>query len=218
MKKLILLFLLIIFYSCGVQTTLVKPEIISVNLPELNSVNNSEIGITLVTKESGFKYNAIRITKGKEAKKGYVMKEIKEGEIFYNDKFTKKYDLYRTVEDSTFGIAIPKNGENQYVFVDNGMGINIYKISDFLEYEKTFKPIETKEYFKQEFIYNGRVGSALKFIYREFINDFARPAFTQELQYDISESNTIGFRGLRIEVLSATNTNIKYKVISLFQK
>ncbi len=46
----------------------------------------------------------------------------------------------------------------------------------------------------------------------------ARPSFTQELVYDINESNIIGFRGLRIEVLNTTNTNIEYRILSYFNK
>jgi len=41
-------------------------------------------------------------------------------------------------------------------------------------------------------------------------------AFTQEVQYDLSSSNEIGFKKLRINVLSATNTEIVYKLIRNF--
>lgn len=71
--------------------------------------------------------------------------------------------------------------------------------------------------FKQEFIYNGKVGNSIKFIYREFSNDLARPSFTQDIQYDLNESTLVGFKGLKIEILSATNTLIKYKVLSHFK-
>lgn len=46
----------------------------------------------------------------------------------------------------------------------------------------------------------------------------ARPAFNQELQYDLNESNTVGFKGLRMEIVNATNTSIEYKVLSSFNK
>ena len=68
----------------------------------------------------------------------------------------------------------------------------------------------------QEFIYNGRVGDAVKFVYREFKNSYARPAFTQEVQYDLSHSDEIGFQDLRIKVIDATNTDITYTVIRNF--
>jgi hypothetical protein len=40
----------------------------------------------------------------------------------------------------------------------------------------------------------------------------ARPAFYQDLNYDLSESKIIGFRDIRIEVIEGTNTDIKFMV------
>lgn len=49
--------------------------------------------------------------------------------------------------------------------------------------------------------------------YREFSGDLARPAFTQSATYDLADGHTIGFRGARIEVISADNTGIRYRVL-----
>jgi hypothetical protein len=217
MKKLLFLITFISLCSCGVQTKAVMPESTKTEIPQLNVVSNAEIGITLVTKESGYKYNAIKITKGRKAKPGYAVKEIKEGDIYIHDFYTDKYDLYTSQSDITFGIAIPKAGGNPITF-SKSSGIIFSRVKCIIEYTQTMVPVPKKEYFKQEFIYNGRVGNALKFVYREYIDDYARPAFTQDLQYDLSESKIIGFRGLRIEVLNATNTNIEYKVLNQFNK
>lgn len=218
MKTTLMLLLTSILISCGVQTKLTTPENFTTNIPELNISNNTEIGITLVSKETGYKYNALKITNDKKVKTGFLSRELKAGEIYINDSYTSKFNLYRNINEPTFGIAIPKNGGKQQVFLNNGMGIKLFQIKDIIDFKVTHTPVPKKEYFKQEFIYNGRVGNALKFIYREYIDDIARPAFTQDLQYDLSESKIIGFRGLRIEVITATNTNIEYKVISQFQK
>ena len=67
--------------------------------------------------------------------------------------------------------------------------------------------------FKVEFIYNGRTGDEIKFIYREFINDLARPAFTQDLVYDLSADDVIGFKGMRLRVIEASNTSIEYSIL-----
>lgn len=72
--------------------------------------------------------------------------------------------------------------------------------------------------FRQQLIYNGRVDNNVRFIYREFSNDMARGSFTQEIQYDFSESKTIGFKGVRIEIINASNTQIEYKVQSHFNR
>ena len=67
---------------------------------------------------------------------------------------------------------------------------------------------------KQELIYNGKSQNTIKLSYREFKDDFVRPAFSQELTYDLSEGKIIGFRGMKIEVLEATNSGIKFIVQS----
>jgi hypothetical protein len=69
---------------------------------------------------------------------------------------------------------------------------------------------------KSELIYNGRVGDALRFIYREFYDDMARPSFTQEIQYDLGISTIVGFKSAKLEIFEATNTKISYQVISHF--
>jgi hypothetical protein len=74
--------------------------------------------------------------------------------------------------------------------------------------------IPSDETFKQEFIYGGRTASTIKFTYREFVNNLARPSFSQDVQYDLEESNIVGFKGLKIEVVNASNLEIKYKVLS----
>ena len=68
------------------------------------------------------------------------------------------------------------------------------------------------ENFRRELLYQGKVGNELRFSYREFSGDLARPAFTQELSFDLNEGNTVGARGARLEVLEASNISITYKV------
>lgn len=70
--------------------------------------------------------------------------------------------------------------------------------------------------FRQEFIYNGKSGDTLKFLYRELKDSYLRTPFTQEVSYDIKEGNPIGFKGARLEVIEATNYKIKYKLIKKF--
>lgn len=74
------------------------------------------------------------------------------------------------------------------------------------------------EYFRKTLIYNGHVGNVIRIGYREFIDDRARPAFSNEVQYDLDEGNIIGYGGAQLEVIEATNTNIRYKVIKYFRE
>lgn len=66
-------------------------------------------------------------------------------------------------------------------------------------------------------IYNGRVGTSAKFLYREISNEMMRPSFSQDIQYDFSASRTFGFKGARINVIDATNTQLTYSVLATFR-
>ena len=74
--------------------------------------------------------------------------------------------------------------------------------------------------FKYELLYQGVDESTLRVKYREFKGDLARPAFSQDLTYKLNDDgkSTIHFKDVEIDVLSATNSEIKYRVNSSFTK
>ncbi|MGA2402140.1 MAG: hypothetical protein ABSG91_10580 [Syntrophobacteraceae bacterium] len=76
--------------------------------------------------------------------------------------------------------------------------------------------MEAQDSFKREILYDGKSGTTIHLSYREFARDMARPAFTQELYYDIRDDRVIGFKGARFEVIDANNTGIRYRVLSGF--
>jgi hypothetical protein len=73
--------------------------------------------------------------------------------------------------------------------------------------------------FQREILYQGSANGVINVSYRELTNNMARPAFDQDVKYEISKdgSTIIAFKGVRIEVLSADNTSIKYRVIEPFR-
>jgi len=72
--------------------------------------------------------------------------------------------------------------------------------------------------FKKELLYQGVSKGVIRVSYREFKNDMARAAYTQDAQYDINEDGTalIAFKGLRIDVINASSSSIKYRVTKPF--
>jgi hypothetical protein len=72
--------------------------------------------------------------------------------------------------------------------------------------------------FRVQLLYSGVSKGTVALSYREFMRDLARPAFSQELTYDLADGDEIGFRGARLKVLKATNVSIKYIVIKPLAK
>jgi len=80
-----------------------------------------------------------------------------------------------------------------------------------------FAPVEAEPQegsFKAELVYTGVSENTARLLYREYVDDMARSAFSQELEYDLSDSNIISFRSISIEVLEATSSNMRFRVIS----
>lgn len=71
---------------------------------------------------------------------------------------------------------------------------------------------------QQTIEYAGRSGDVLKFIYSEFTNGLARQAFTREFQVDLKQGNIAAYKGAVIEIESASNASITYKVVRNFQQ
>ena len=124
MKKISLLFLLILL-SCGPSKKAIIVEYSESIIPELNKQSQSEIGETLIEKESGFKYDGIKLLNGTKAEKTYVYREVKAGDIFIKKSEMNEYDLYEGT-DQYFGIAIPKNGGIPSFYFYNGH-VSFYK-------------------------------------------------------------------------------------------
>ena len=56
----------------------------------------------------------------------------------------------------------------------------------------------------------------MKFLYRETAEEHGDTPLTQEVQYDLGESDVIGFKGARIKILESTNTKLRYIVLKNF--
>lgn len=87
-----------------------------------------------------------------------------------------------------------------------------------LPYNETFLNISTKG-LKRELLYNGSYKGELKIQYREYLNDFARPAFYQDLSYEIKNGeNEIDIKGVKILFEAQDKNRLKYRVVSGFKK
>lgn len=98
-------------------------------------------------------------------------------------------------------------------------GVSIYggKVCDSDKpFTRTKRPSMEADGFQQTLIYSGKVGSKINIGYREFSNSYARPAFNNDVEYDLSESQVIGYKGSELEILDATNRDITFKLIRNF--
>jgi hypothetical protein len=72
--------------------------------------------------------------------------------------------------------------------------------------------------YKYEIVYQGLDGDVLRMLYREYVDNMARPAFQQELTYNVNPTGPtqIRFRSVAMEVTHAQGSDITYVVTSGF--
>lgn len=108
--------------------------------------------------------------------------------------------------------------KSMYWFWQDAKGASMVPAPPFQHRLSTVERPPKEARFRRELVYSGTAQSTLSVLYREFVDDFARPAFSQDLKYDLNRGSTIGYKGARFEVLSVGNTSITYKVLAPLER
>lgn len=207
--------------SAGIQHT-----------PELNLVVNAELGETLISRSYIKKVPAIKISKSIKhvtQNNGYGMIWNIPAEILLQSANGDAGVYYSSSKFFITESPVSGQGNKGGVVLGDEKSLSIEKVfwnpegksyyfidvlNESVQYER-IPPVEfvSEENFRRELIYTGISKNVITIIYREFKNDMARPAFTQELKYDLSEGRDIGYKGARFQIIGATNTGITYRVL-----
>jgi hypothetical protein len=194
--------------------------------PELNATGKAELGESMVTKEYVSRIRGIHVAAAvAESVNPPGTTTILPGELELIATRPEGEYYQGAATYSMLGQAVPAS-DRAGVFVpsDKTKPAVIYHFA--LGYHYGTRPVTytskeivrfTSESFRRELIYSGVSQNTVTVVYREFKDNLARPAFTQELKYDLGQSRVIGYKGARFEVLDAGNTAITYKVLSLLQ-
>jgi hypothetical protein len=220
--RIVFILLVFIIIACA-SSVPIKQNVENISYPALNTITINNIGDILLSQGVLTTYPAIEIMNEISAPglvgRGSIVKGIyigvsKEG----NDTIYKPRpnDAMMTEAVGVFFLAGSDDALN--VAWRGGFG-NLVKGKriDVAYYKTTTAAIETSSDFQQTLIYTGKEGNIIKATYREYSGNLARPAFTVDVTYDLKDSDIIAFRGARLQILEATNTSIKYKVLSNFK-
>jgi hypothetical protein len=209
-------------------TQAISPRVEIIDHPPLATVSTAELGDTIVEKGRVSTFDGLVLSNQLTWGDGFVLKKftIEPGRLRARQR-DAKYEYYysenMTVYDALLGTApyaagglCTKIGDPNWVraFIVSGRCGLKTKVDPIVSETRIIDVDQPN--FRQELIYNGRSGETIKFLYREFSGDYARPPFSQDIQYDLNDGAVIGFKGVRIEILEASNTRIKYRVISSF--
>jgi hypothetical protein len=226
MKKLIFVLLsaFIFLGGCINPKYNYRPQTTEISKPPLDIVVTVNIGDSMLHQGEYSEHDAI-----------YLKQDVKASGLATAYTFTSGY-YFKKGEDDKSEYYLPSNEPDSGRVIESMLidpfkiirldkksgklcGVTIYNFEECTsnaDYEKKKYPLISSDSFQQTLIYNGKVKDKITIGYREFSNNVARPAFNNNVEYDLSESNIIGYKGARIEVVEATNEYIKYRVLNNF--
>jgi hypothetical protein len=221
MQKFPILFIVFIFpllTACAPNLVPSDYSIRNASFPLVGEVVVAEVGDKLINQIYEERFQGIKVLEDTECcnfanacvllNGGQIIPEYSDGtSVSYCDKIKVKTSFNTINEYSNYCLKFNSSGKlaGQALTTCNG-----------LDYEKgKFSRISAKN-FQRSLYYTGKSGNEVFFDYREFSGDLARPAFTQELRFDLSEGSVVGYKKARLEILKVSNTGITYKLLNNF--
>ena len=165
-----------------------------VDHPEIGVITTAYVGDYMVQKGTLYEENVLVVHKPVDGV--YYDIPAKEYKQIGYDGYDEFYSASGVSQGGFSGntasaLAVKKN-QNSKIRVVNINGVD-YPYSVYFSREK--RPLEHKDSFQQTLIYSGHIGDKINISYRELSNDYARPAFNNDVEYDLSASNIIGDKG-----------------------
>ncbi|HHR5846153.1 TPA: hypothetical protein ACS7XE_000292 [Providencia alcalifaciens] len=224
MKNLILSLSALLFISgCTSTKYNYMPKVKNISEPPIGSMNTAYVGDSMLKQGIMSEFDGLKVTAPAKVSWAYTITaglfkkigESADGEFYFPAGTVDSGTIDKAVLADPWN-AIMVKAKNKDLCVITVFSVAVCESN--MPYEKTTLNVANDNSFQQTLLYNGRVGNKINIGYREASNSMARPAFNNDVEYDLSESKVIGYKGARVEVLDATNEFIKYKVISNFNK
>lgn len=231
MKKLILLLISVAIVACETVTPIMQvKQHLSSSTFDIGKIKQTNIGDYMVMEQDIIYYEGLTIISDFQPPSSLTISypllssgttfepygKLKSGEIVYKSiesglLSTNKinglplytYCLIVDAEKNAIGDSSGDSSDCSSVIVRQWPQSIPMKETKFIQ----------KGSFRKELVYQGKSGNTIRLLYREFCDEMARPAFYQDLTYDMTETNIIGFREMTIEVIEATNLYIKFVLL-----
>ena len=215
MKKVAIGLTAILLTACNSTAPTVQTQ--NISMPQLETTNIATLGERMLMQAKGFSANSVTVSSGE----GYGTR-LSAGKYCERSKGSNRY-----YSDNNQAIGL-KNGYGQVISYSNFITYNRRKnevcaatMSCYSSNEISIKftPNDyclAQDSLQQVIEYNGRSGKVLNFTYREFSGDMIRNSYTTDFTVDLEHGDMVMYKGAQIKIESATNSQIKYKLIKNF--
>ena len=226
MRVLFALMLTGMLSACVTTNTNYRPTAVEISEPALGSIVSAEVGGEMLRQGKYVEQDAIYLPNEVKVgafggaytfSRGYYVREGEDAknEFYHPEPSAEGGRVDKAALADPYKTMMVRRADNALC----GVTVMNAKVCERnVSFQHLKRPALTMDGFQQTLLYSGRIGNKINISYREFSNSMARPAFNNDVEYDLGESMVIGYKGAEIEILEATNRMIKYRVIRNFNK
>lgn len=185
--------------------------------PEVGAEAKATAGSTMFERTRGSRYPAVRLEQTATFRWGlYPAYTIPRGQLLSIEADNGKKLVACEKPNLDVYCLIDRDRDGSFEAVNTWTGFITSKLPVPIPYTKGLELIVPDEVdaFRQMLIYLGMSGQTLRLSYREFINDLARPAFTEEVTFTLSGQypETVAYKDLSIDILGVDNAGLRYVI------
>lgn len=226
--RLLLLVSLAVSGCAGVQV--LEPNLVTEKVgrtPQFNATTTTPVGGTVYTQfrywsKIGYRLTApvstgLGLGRVSAAIGDFVLKSNADGKVAFCTE-TRAYSdpLTGPLAPACF---LDKNQSGSFTHVTAAPSVIWFEkeLPMPVKYESSELVVPRSDAFRYELLFQGVSNKTLRLSYREFSNDLARPAYFQDVSYDLPPlPTTVSFRSVRIEIVEAGNNGLTYRILSGF--
>ena len=195
--------------------------------PEIGVITKASLGHNMIYQTYGWLVDCIIpketktiVIRGLQLVEAEIKSNIRIcGESGGGNRFVPTYKLTSNDTINThYGnvlVEVKNEDETSELCMAYNLGVCVAYAESKLERSKAFKA--KADSLQQSIAYMGRDGGILKFLYAEFKNDIERSEFNRDFLVDLTETPILSVKGAQVEIIEATDTDIKYRVIKYFE-
>ncbi len=222
MKNLYLLICVVILSGCAAGTIVPLTKYNTGKKPPLNQVSEANVGEPIYSEFDYVESSGVRLTEGYNASYSLGSISIAPGGFLHGLRIGDEVQ-YCTKEkaysDPLIGPwdVVCFSGNKHGAFTKlrvSTVYFNYWRTPDAPVPFKKASISKDARGKKTELLYEGLSGNTIRVVYREYVDNFARPAFFQEVTYNLNKEGPteLRFKGVKMSILKADNNGIQYVI------
>lgn len=208
MKKTALIFL---FMATSVSAQELNPELSVSHVPEIGKQQTVSVGTTLHEYNRTYSFNAAVPQERMKIAPLFIPLIIESGTLMFSVPTKTKFKA--CIKNGACGIDDDGDGIFDRMAIDSSA--NAFKMKNKVVYQLKRISKDESDSVRQVIMYSGATGDTLRLSYREFSNNLARPAFTEELTIPITKifPQDVAVKAVKIRIHSIDGLGVRYEIL-----